>query len=73
MVSSELERMRTEKCGFRWQAWSKPQECIRLKGHEGNHVSYPSGAEYYNDPEDDAHAGIQASEHAERNRTSSND
>lgn len=72
------------KCGF---VWTVPDpippysggyrlihlKCIRRKGHPGNHVSYPSGEEHYNDPDDDAHAGIPASEHAERNRTSLDD
>lgn len=69
-----------ENCRFRWYLKStvfpneaSMQECIRLKGHSGNHVSYPSGEEHYNDPDDDVHAGKPASEHVERNRTSSND
>lgn len=43
--------MKTLKCGFKWEDDDDEDglhhlcQCIRRPGHEGNHVSFPSGLE----------------------------
>lgn len=79
--------MNEKDCGFTWYtdirevAVVKDQfhlvagsfhKCVRRKGHEGNHFSYPSREEHFNDnpldSDDDVHKP--ASEHAEHNHKS---
>lgn len=70
MVHGKLEM--NEWCKFRWTSKDSSGrylfefECIRRKGHMGNHVSYPSGEEHFNDED----AQQEANAHAEHNRKS---
>ncbi len=48
--------MNYERCDVKWQEDAGGYglihaSCIRKPGHEGNHVSYPSGSEFSNTPQ----------------------
>lgn len=61
-----------EICRFRWREKDSTgtqfleYECIRRKFHSGNHVSYPSGEEHFNDEDAQQEANV----HVEHNRKS---